>query len=285
MRILHSIGISTTGFLIITSMITMMGICRFIYKWSLDPLLSILLYMLLRYYFGTMNTIRQGIAIAISALAISNLLTVRSRKNYIISFGLLILGSLFHSSCLIMLVPWFLWVFVNGKLLKRIEPLKGFLHSVVLALVGFFLFPLIINVLSALLPSFYLGYFHGTWSDSNYSASLWKMLITFVFFLVGTIYINRKEEIDENDKFSILIMGLALFFGVLSMRMEIFGRISTYFSIIIPLYWTPRFTSYIYDSRRRLFVKAIIVIFAITYAVIIAIYRPQWNCVIPFSFH
>ena len=103
----------------------MAGICIFIYKWSRDPLLSILLYMLLRYYFGTMNTLQQGMAVAFSVLAISKLFEERTRKNYINSFILFILGFMFHPSCIVMFVPWFLWVFSNGKLLSNIKPVKG----------------------------------------------------------------------------------------------------------------------------------------------------------------
>lgn len=283
LKLIRLITDNTTIFLLVNSIICIGSTSIFVYKHSEDPCLSILLYIVLKSYFFQMTGIRQSLATAILLTAFSLLLTKLNLKNSIISGLLIALAILFHTMALVAYIPFLMWVWPKKRLINWITPSKTLKWSIILSVTSFVLYPYIMRLVLLLLPKYSL-YFSGIWSDSNYSASLFKLLIQVAFLIAGVIYLQKKDKLFECDRFSLLMIMFSVIVGTLAMRMEIWGRLTGVFSVYTPLILAPSFTSVDMDSRNRMILKTSIFLFSFIYMMITFIFRPEWDGVVPYSF-
>lgn len=279
-KILSKISSNPRFMLIITSAICIGCVCFFIKKFSKDTTLSVLLYLLLRTYFCQMNTMRQALAISISLVAITFILKKKTKCRVIATVSLILLAGTLHTVAYVIFIPLAIWLMPHNIIMNKLTPMKSVKWAIVLSFFAFLLFPLAMKFILDFLPQ-YAYYFNSEWSDSNYFASLLQTTISFVFLVAGAVYFNRKT-FDETRKFAALMMIFYMIFATLSMRMEIWERITGVFSIYNALLWTPSFVKDIRNKRQRFFVKGAIVSFSFIYLIVIFTYRPEWDGVVPY---
>ena len=118
----------------------------------------------------------------------------------------------------------------------------------------------VIMAVAIKLHTTYAGYFRGEWSDANYNASLFTTLIKLSFAIVGAI-VFRDKKLNKNQRFAAIMLSLTIIFDVLSMCMEIWGRIAGMFGIYIYLLWVAEVTSEIRSAKNRVILNTAIYCF------------------------
>ena len=280
-KLLHNISVNPGFMLIVVSIIDLGCTAYFIGKFSKDPMISVLLFVLLRTYFGQMNTIRAGLAIAISLVSFAIIIERRSIKRVVLAALILFVAGSIHSVTYVTFAPFAIWVIpiTHKSIVEKITPTKCIKWSIILSIVCFAFYPAVMSVVSRILPQ-YVGYFFGTWSDSNYVASLIGVLISFAFLFVGCLFM-KKRELDDTERFALLMITFAIIFGTLSMRMEIWSRIVGIFSVYIGLLWAPAFLQSIH-GRNRFVIKSTVIAFSWLYLIVVFVFRPEWDGVVPY---
>jgi len=280
LKLLHYISADPGFMIMVISCINAGVICWFIKKYSINPGVSILLYVLLRSFNASMNTIRESLALSITIVAFALILEKRTPKRIIVSGIILLLATSIHTVAFVEFIPYAIWIVPHEKLIDNFPVKKLLVISVTAAVVLFLGYGFVQGIVTRVFPS-YITYFHGRWSDANYSASLVKTIITLVFFIVGNYYL-KKQGATDRTKFSALMLSFALIVDVLSMRMEIWSRVTGMFSIYIALLWCPDFIENMKRAKDRLILKSVIISFSFLYFVTILILRPEWDGVIPY---
>lgn len=286
LKALHAVSSNPSFMLFISSIICVGTYCVFADKHSKKPTISMLLYVLLGAYFAQMNTMRQSLALSITMWSFMLMLDKKNKekneaRKTVVSALLILLAISFHTIAVVSYVPWVL-LLRQGKNEdeSKLSIQRAVFRTITMAIVVFAGYSLIMRLAVSILPG-YANYFYGTWSDSNYFASLLSTLINLVFLGVGA-YILRGRRLTHAQRFSIIMLGLSIIFQVLSMRMEIWSRIVGLFSIYIYLMWVPEFINEIRLNSNRLIVNTGIIVFSFAYMLIILIYRPEWTMVTPY---
>ena len=268
-------------FLFVSSCICIGVSCFFIYELSPDSVLSILLYVLLGEYFNQMNTMRQCLALSICMIALWYKIKFESsNRNYFfsLSFLLLIFATTIHASTIVVVISYILFYFVNKKINIAF---RFIVLTICSSLIFFLVHPYLMRYIWKVFPQ-YQVYLNTTWGDVNYNASLFNTLIALTFACVGA-FIYKKKILDYIDKYILLMISFSIVFNVLSMRMEIWGRVANLFNIYTYLIWAPKFTSIIMKKKDRFVLKNLIIFFSFLYMLIVLVYRPEWTCVVPYT--
>lgn len=280
---IHWVSSNVSVFLLASSCICIGLTCVFLDKHCDDVVLGMLLYVLLKSYFAQMALIRQSIATAIVMIAFSILLQGNTVRRKVIAALVLLLASSIHTLAIAAFVPYVVWVWPDRKIVKKLTPRNTLKYSIILMATSFVLFPLILRVVGMAFPQYVL-YFTGIWGESNYVASLFKLLIQFAFLIVGVYYFNRKEELSDEDRLGMLMIMISVVVLTLSMRMEIWGRLAGLFTIYTALLWAPSFAASVRNFRNRRILKTVIFLFSLSFMIITFIYRPEWDGVVPYLF-
>lgn len=283
MRILHLLS-SDPRILLFSSSIICIGIaCAFTYKFSKDPVMSMILYLLMGSYFAQMNVMRQALALSFTEVAfmivLSNSGGVRRK---IISALFVLFATSMHGIAIVAFIPYALVVRNNNYETEETSLTvdKALLRALGLAAIAFAGYSLVMRLITMVFPR-YAHYFTGTWSDANYSASLLNTLIAFVFAIVGAVSF-RNKKLSNIQRFAAIMLGFSIVFNVLSMRMEIWSRVARMFGIYTYLLWVPEFTSEIYSIKNRWILNSSIVLFALAHMLVILLLRPEWTKVVPY---
>lgn len=194
-----------------------------IYKESVNPFLSVLVFTILTFFLFSLNGLRQVIAMSFTGLSY---FSIKKRKP--ITFTLLVLiGSLFHVTALIFLIAY---PMARWKL--------GVLHiiSFVISIILFVSFQSTIRGWIAK----YIGFEHLThYGDREESLTFSGFIIQFAIFVFALVYYHnvRKKYKYADILYNLSFIGLV--FQLFSSMIAEFFRISMYFSffniILIPL--------------------------------------------------
>ncbi len=282
-EILHHILENAGILLIVSSAICIGAACVFTYKFSKNPMLSMMLYILLGAYFSQMNVMRQSIALSLMEVSFMVLLKNNRGGQKIISALFILFAATFHTVAIVGAIPWILVVRSNSEEEYNCFTASKMLKNTIwIAGLAFVAYSAIMAVAIRLLPQ-YAGYFRGEWSDANYNASLFSTLIQLSFAVVGAI-VFRNKKLKKNQRFAAIMLSLTIIFDVLSMRMEIWGRIAGMFGIYTYLLWVPEVTSEIHSAKNRVILNTAIVLFSAAYMLIVLVFRPEWTLVVPYKF-
>lgn len=270
---LYTINSNPQFLFIITSLFIIPSVCRFISKHSSNKILSLILYLTLNVYFFELTGLRQAIAIAIMVYAYDALL---NNKKMIFSI-LIILASLFHQSALLLLLIFILFdkIKYNNKVYFKV---------LLFTLVSFFAFQPLLGLFSKYFSK-YAGYIGSDFGTENYFGALFQFLLSFAIYTVcHFIYVKNSTNSNRNTEFLLKCSALAMYFYAMSMKMSIVGRMAPYF-MIYSIILIPNIEKYISTQKNKLLFIVCTLFIAISYWLIIAIYRPEWNGVIPYEFY
>lgn len=282
LKLLHAISADPRIMLFASSSICVGAACLFTHRFSKDPIMSMMLYVLMGSYFSQMNAMRQALALSLTEIAFMLVLSAqRIVPKRVLPAFLILLASSVHTIALAAFIPYVLILRSGSE--SEVTSLtmgKTLLRTFGLAVISFVGYSAILRFASALFPQ-YAHYFRGTWSDANYNASLFAALISLVFAIAGAC-VFRGRLLNNTQRFAAIMIGLSIVFSVLSMRMEIWSRIAGMFNIYTYLLWVPEFTSEIRRTRNRWILNSCIFLFALAYMLIVLIFRPEWTLVVPY---
>ncbi|SDK24453.1 EpsG family protein [Sarcina sp. DSM 11001] len=286
MKALHKISSNPSFLLFISSIVCIGTFCVFANRYSKKPTISVLLYVLLGSYFSQMNIMRQSLALSITMWSFMLILDDReielhSLRRVVISALLILLATSFHTIAAVCFIAWVLLI-RQGQIEDKTKLTMQWAVMRMLLIAGIFFvaYSVVMRLVIAILP-WYANYFYGTWSDSNYFASLFKMLISVVFLIVGS-FVLRGRKLTNAQRFSVIMLGLNIVFQVLAMRMEIWGRIASLFGIYTYLLWVPEFLNEIQLRNNRRIIEFAITGFSFLYMLIVLVFRPEWTLVVPY---
>jgi hypothetical protein len=215
--ITKNISSSRYGIFWTSAIITYIPIYSRIKKESKNFTFSILLFFLLGFYTGSFNIIRQWIAIAINFYAIQYI--EENRKKFVM---LNIIGSLFHSTCIIaMLIQ---------LVAKKIKPtFKLFAFTIVLGIISTIIFErmsFIFNMLGNLNPR-YINYF-----EPRPAGIGLKLLFVLRIIVILYVLLFTKKTEYQYDKTLLIVSSLFMMIGFTNVFI---ARIEHYFSIVLVL--------------------------------------------------
>lgn len=256
--------------IVAASMMSMIPVVYLVYKCSSSMPLSFFIYVTLNLYFGSMNIMRQAIAIGIIALAVPKLLNGK-RIPYLVA---VVCATLFHQSAPIalLLIPLSLLGFTG----------RTFSFYLLAAAVVFILSSSIVSIVTLVLGQEAL--YDATFMSSNYFGALIQVAVTLVCCALCTNYFGVSKRAGvESDRDALLqhAMMLWLIFMVFAMQVTIIGRLSYYFSLFAILA-LPEALERIPKSERGIVLIAVCAAFFL-YFVVIGIARPEWFEAIPYT--
>lgn len=291
LQFLHVISTDPRVMLFTSSAVCIGAACIFAYKFSKSPAMSMILYLLMGCYFSQMNVMRQALAMSLLEVAFILILVKQERvSRKVISALLILVATTIHTVAIVGLIPYVLILRDKGTDASTSDTIaeegrhftaqKMLGVTFIIGAAVFVGYSIVMLVVARVFPA-YAHYFYGTWSDSNYNASLFNTLIQVVFAVAGTI-VFRNKPLDRIQRFAAVMLSLSIIFNVLAMRMEIWGRIAGMFSIYTYLLWAPEFISEISSARNRYILNITISLCAFAYMLIVLIYRPEWTLVVPY---
>lgn len=249
-------------FLTITSAFIYFGIFRFIYKNSKNEFMSLLLFVLLLYFFESMSAIRQYLAISIILLSFDN---IRNKKliKYIIS---VVLALLIHKSAIICILLYFVY---NIKIDKKTKFILLFI-TLLLSLVG-------ANFISSILLrfNFYTSYLDRLGTIKL--ASFIGMIINILIYL----FVSFRHTKDKESEFFINVAFISMLLSILTLNFSILGRLSLYFEIFSLISIVNSIFS-IKTVKNRLLFSIILLTCCFSYMYVIVVLRPDWYMVFPY---
>lgn len=267
--------------IIISSIIIMSSVGRFIYKNSSNVVISSFLFLTLNLYFNYMNIMRQALAISIVLIGYEYL----KENNFIKYVILVVLASLFHQSAICCLV---LIIFKKLNYNKNIMLIWGVIT------VGGFIFWKIFYKIAVTFLSKYEGYSQGIFGVSNYFGAIFEVAVSVSIFIFGIFIfriskygfnrVNLRGNIKYKEKIELLawIISIMVFFSIITIRINIFNRITSYF-LIFSIIWLAEAIEVVKDQKDKLLYKYAIVFFTFWYCIIILILRPEWTGVVPYK--
>ena len=265
--------------LLLSSIVCIGAVCFFSFKESKYPAISLTLYITMGSYFGQMNTMRQALSLAITMIAFYYVLEHTEKKYIVLSAVLIFLSTLFHYISVLLYIPFFIFLQSRNKTYsaKRI-----LIRAILFAIAGFIGYSLLMRLIVVVLPQ-YRHYLSGAWSDSNYNASLINSLIAIIFTATGAI-VFRGQELNDKQKFAMIMGGFYIIFRVLSMRMEFWGRAASLFGIYSFVLWTPEFISGTRLNSNKKVLSIGLLFMSFIYMIVILTFRPEWSGVVPYRF-
>ena len=297
LKILHWFS-NDPGFLLIISSIICIGTtCLFVNKLSLNPTLSMLLYILMGGYFSQMNIMRQALGIALCEFAFMLVLPEAEDSTWrrkLIAFGLIVSSYYFHKIVIVSLIPFLFLIHrkrfeIIGLFSRKLddEQREGgsakriIIRVLLVAIIVFITYRYLVGILERYLSAYYRGYLYGAWSDENYGASLVSTLITLVYAVAGILTL-RNTEFDSVKRFSVIMVSTTLLFSILSMRMEIWSRIASMFSMYTYICLAPEIVENIVNEKNRRIVHFGMIGFGLLYMLVVLVFRPEWSSVVPY---
>lgn len=209
---------------IVTSLIVISLFFEVIYKKSSNPILSVIIFFLGGYFFGTLNLVRQYIAIGFVLLGYQFLTGTNTKKGYILFTMCAVIAFLMHSSSIVCFVIMFLTC-------KNLINVKWVLPVSILILI---LNKNIMLVLSPILENTRFNvYLTGKFAKGDLSIiTIVENLVIYV--LMSVIYYYKKKNNESLDREGITLLniqGIALLLNVSGVVHTHFMRIMAYFSV------------------------------------------------------
>lgn len=238
------------------------AICKFVYRYSCDVALSMIIFICMTFFFHSLNILRQFLAISIALSGIKYIEHNQFFKYLII----VVFATSFHYTAFIMLVLY---------------PLSKFNLSFLNALIILFICGIISKILGRsllqnILVLYYQQYSLNTSFEGGLNMMLFLIVITFSCFLV----LYKKN--DKRTKLFKAMMLLACCLQVFALDFSLFARVVNYMSIGM-LIFIPNVLGEIKNPHINLAAKAICYIIIIFYFLKIGLID-NLDCAVPYMF-
>lgn len=207
-----------SAFLTTIAIIIYVPIFKFIYDYSENPLISVLVYFAFGCFGYSLGIFRQMIALSICATGFKHVMN----RNFLKYLFYIIFAMTFHTTAIIALpIYWIKKIKISNKLIIF------FAVEII-----FLLFSRYIVMLSIRLFSNYSSYINSKY-DNQGGSYIMLFLLNIIFILAYYRYYINKEKLNNVIDVSVKITMIAILIQVLSYSMEIFGRLVPYYSIYL----------------------------------------------------
>jgi len=265
---------SFTSFLLLTYGFMYYSFYRFIKKYSSDYLMSMMIFITL-FYFGSMNTLRQFLAMSILVWGFESIINRRFYRYLLI----VLLATLIHQVSIIMIIPYFLYN-------KRIGNSTLLLYSTITIPTLLFIDKIVYS-LAADNPrySFYIDRLNSFSLGSYFSL----IVITSMTLALYVLYRSNINHIGKNlseilkINFYLKMMLLSTVSSIIALRVNSFGRVTELFLIFaivsIPAFIKLNVNVRLVNSYKLIF---IIVLFTLCFGSLML--KPEWLMVTQYKF-
>lgn len=256
--------------IIVTGIITTTCYLFFIKRYSKSIILSIFLFIFLRFYDDTLNVLRQCLAICIIFTSYKYLLN----RNFIKFIFCIIIAFLFHKTAIIFLLAW--WI-TSIKLNK-----KNLLLLSIIAIALSIQFGTIFQQALIVFDT-YSYYEGGIYFGETRLATIVSLIIQlFLFVIAYYIYSLNSLRISNSDEKMLMLWFTGICILTISTQFNLFDRIATYFNVfsIIVL---PNMIDKIKNLSNKKIIEASIFLLLLCYYVAILELRPSWNRIFPYE--
>lgn len=231
------------------------------------------MFVLLRYFDQSMNTLRQTIALVLLLYAYKYI----ENKNIILFSIFVLLAFTFHNTAIIFLLSWFI-----VKLLFSTRNIGFLLGGFLLLYIGF---DLMFSFLVSTFPV-YSYYVDGKYFGETRIASILNAFVI-TCFIILSLFVRRSVGLHLYRKSGCEKMLMLVFVGllitILSFKFNLFDRISIYYNVFM-IILIPNTISLIKNNQVRLFLQVLIIFSLSVYYFCIITYRPEWNRIYPYTF-
>ena len=250
-------------FLLVVSAISYASIFYIIKKYSANYFISITLLISLMFMYDSMNIMRQFLAISIVFLS-STLAINRKPVKFILAIAL---ATSIHTSAIIGLL---LYPIIHAKTSLSLK------NKLLLVVATLFISFFGQNILSAIIQK------TGLYLDYEYRLGTIKLASTIALIRDSLLllYINCQKA--KNDKKFRNIAFIALLLRLLSLNLNIIGRVASYFDIFY-IVSVPNSIMSNEKNKNRLVFAVLTISLSIAHMLVILSLRPEWYNVIPYS--
>ena len=217
MKICNIINCTPQIFLLIVSMIINGLLMYFIYKYSDNPFMSVIIFMGVEFFTLSFTALRQMLAIVILLHSYPFIKQQKIKKFLLI----VLLAATFHKTALVFAIVYiFKDIKINAKNIC--------IGILIILLAQLILIPLIIFLTKKIFSELYI--------TSN-GSGVTQTLVIFTYFLIGIlIYKNLLKEKEGIKNILFIIIYFALFIQTLAIRINMINRLMWYFYIFIIIY-------------------------------------------------
>lgn len=188
-------------------------ILSFIYKYSKNIDMSLLMYVIMGGYITSTNITRQFIAIAIVTYSISYLI----QKKYLTYIIFSIIAYSFHTTALAPILINFLINIFNEKIYKN--------YIIYFISINF------LTIVEPLIRKIGIDIFYGNYEDGffDYGSNILHYIVQLAF--IGFYIVNLKKIECKNIKLFINLATMSSMFTLMSRSMVLYARFASYFNI------------------------------------------------------
>lgn len=238
---------------VITSAVVVFGIFGAIYKYSKNKIFSIILFFICGYFFGSMNLVRQYVAMAILLLAYNYLNSEETGKWFLVC----IIAFFIHSSSIILCIL--------TLVLKNIKRITWQYVVFFVALYFILQQPLKMLIEYIMSLSRYSVYINSVYNVSEVSITDIIQNIIIYFIMYHSYDVKKKNnELNKEDDLLINLQFMTIIFILLGNTMILFDRVKVYFQIF-QLISIPHFLEgFKIKLNKRVFSIVILILFTIS---------------------
>lgn len=271
-KVLNYISVNPQLLLIVSSILINVPLGVFIFRNSSSAVLSAFLYVGLGLYASNMNIMREAIAVSFVLIAFEML---KANRN-LLFFLFVAIASGFHQTAPFLVILWPLWRLGFNR--------KSILVYVTLFIVSFIFAHQISNLLASLLGREQL--YNSEFTGSNYFGALLKALLALFIAVIVLNYFRVGQrvgiQLSNVDQFYCHMLMLWILFSILGMQIQIFSRLCMYFNVFA-LVGITRALRFIENAGERVFIMLLLGVVAFSYFIIVGLFRPEWQGVIPYE--
>lgn len=271
-KVLNYVSVNPQLLIIVSSILINVPLGVFIFRNSSSAALSAFLYVGLGLYASNMNIMREAIAVSFVLIAFEMLKANRS----LLFFLFVAIASGFHQTAPFLVILWPLWRLGFNR--------KTILVYVILFMVAFIFAHQISNLLASLVGREQL--YNSEFTGSNYFGALLKALLALFIAVIVLNYFRVGQrvgiQLSNVDQFYCHMLMLWILFSILGMQIQIFSRLCMYFNVfaLVGITCALRF---IENAGERVFIMLLLGVVALSYFIIVGLFRPEWQGVIPYE--
>lgn len=257
--------------LILSSFITLLLIYVVFYKESRLPWFSVLMFIMLMFFYDSMNMMRQYMAVALTCMAVH--FFIKDKK--IMFIFLAVIAGLFHTSAFMILILFPL-SYINLNSGKRYIYI---LVSIIIALGIGKLLPIMIRIMPG-----YEGYLTSDqYFQQNQLGAILKSMVYFLFFLIVEYSYRKNSDGGKKEQIEYWMALLGFAITLSSVNGSILSRIGIYFAVMFCVS-VPNSLVKITNKKNKTYLAIGIISGCLMYNLVILIWRPYWSGVLPYIF-
>lgn len=261
-------------FIFVTSTILIASTFYFVKKYSQNYQISFLAFILFGIMGTYMNLLRQALAISILIFFTE----IFFSKKKVLSFLVIFLASLFHSTAWIFLVPVILYN-IRGKWSTNKIVVGVFVLSLILAVSSNVIFIIAVYIFPQ-----YQVYIDSVHASAGVLASTINFIIMTFLVIIGYLYLKKNNyEFSKFENFIFLMCLTDMMLSAIGVQVYLIYRLAYYFRVF-QLLWIPIVIKSSKNINEKVIIGWSFFCLGILYFTVVHLFRPEWTAIVPYHF-